>query len=210
VDGGSIFVEWNDPVVEVANRTAWPTIKAHTDADPRTTSGPWLTRDFDGAEVEAAVIASDPDLVVLEAEVPAQILQSSGPIENPQAPNWEDIAERLTSYDIGKAVATSWGAFQSYRLENGSWFLRPDPERAAPLIERGWYVLPYVYPAEHPGMTVSAAKFYATHYGPEWSHCECVLGCYSGPFGSFTIDSPAFEGYDDQPGASIWDLGSVI
>lgn len=203
-------MEWNDPTVEAANRAAWPTIKAHSDADPRITSGPWLTRDFDGAEVEQAVLASLPDLVVLEAEVPAQIMTSNGPVENPQAPDWEDIATRLDRYDIAKAVASSFGAFQTYRLENGRWFLRPDPERAAPLIDAGWYLLPYVYPAEHQGATVAGQLFYASHYGPEWTHAEPVLGCYSGLFGSFTIDSPAFEGYDDQPGASVWDLGSVI
>lgn len=203
-------MQWNDPVSQAQNRAGWERIQADAAADGEITVGPWLTRDYGAGECVAAVAATDPDLIVLEGEVPAQRMVSGVPIENPQAPSWEAIGAALEPYDISKAVATSFGPFQSYKLENGEYVLRPDPGRAAPLIERGWYCLPYVYPAEHLGATVAGQLAYANHYGPEWSHGECALGCYSGPHGTFTIDSPAFAGYDKQPGASVWDAGSVI
>ena len=137
-------------------------------------------------------------------------MQNGQPVENPQAVNWEQVGATLEPYQIDKAVATSFGPFQSYKLENGQYFLRPDKTRAKPLIDRNWYCLPYVYPAENLGATVDGMMFYASHYGPEWSHGEPVLGCYSGAHGSFTIDSPAFNGYLDQPGASVWDAGTVV
>lgn len=203
-------MQWNDPDSQAFNRAGWPRIQADARADGRITTGPWLTRDFGPAECEAVVTVTDPDLIVLEGEVPAQILQAGGPVENPQAPDWEAIAVRLEPYDIDKAVGTSFAPFQTYVPDGNSWLLLPDVERAKPLIERGWYVLPYVYPAENEGSTVSGQLFYSSHYGPEWSNGEPVLGCYSGPFGSFTIDSPEFNGYENQPGASVWDAGSVI
>lgn len=203
-------MQWNDPASQVANRAAYPRIATDAAADGDMTTGPWLTRDFGPADCVAAVLATDPDLIVLEAEVPAEILTPNGPVDNPQAPDWEAVALALESFDIDKAVATSFSAFRKWVRVGDQWQLHPDPDRAAPLIERGWYCQPYVYPAEHQGMTVERAIAYASHYGPEWAHGEPVLGCYSGAHGSFTIDSPEFDGYDDQPGASLWDAGTVI
>lgn len=103
-------------------------------------------------------------------------------------------------------MATSFGPFQSYVLEESSWVLRPDVYRAEPLIDAGWYCLPYVYPAEHAGITVDEMMFYASHYGPEWSRAEPVCGVYGG----YTIDDPAFAGRVNCPGWSIWDAGEIL
>lgn len=196
---GSIFVQWNDPFSQAANRAAFPRILSDASADGRMTVGPWLTRPFDALQAELAVIQSAGDLLVLEAEIPAY----ANGAPNPQAVNWPAVVERLRPYALPKAVATSFGPFIG---ADG----RPDQALADPLIEAGWYCLPYVYPAEHHGVTVEGQVFYASHYGPEWSHAEPVLGCYSGPFGSYDLSSDAFDGYLEQPGASVWDAGSVL
>jgi hypothetical protein len=118
---------------------------------------------------------------------------------NPQAQNWPALATALSGEGIDCAVATSWTPFQ------GPTGL-PDPELARPLIEAGWYVLPYVYPAENPGASVGDARFYAQHYGPEWAHAEPVLGVYGG----VTLADPRFAGKDDCPGYSLWDASEVL
>lgn len=93
----------------------------------------------------------------------------------------------------------------------------PAPELAKELIVHGWYVQPYVYPAEHAGITVERQLAYAEHYtheeapgvlpeGTGWYAPEPVLGTYGG----FTLNSPNFAGKDTCAGYSAWDAGELF
>lgn len=174
--------------------------------------GIWLTRDFTAQQARAAVLQTGARAFVAEGEIPAQL---PGGTPNPQAQDWEALVEELEDIHIDKAVATSWSPFQKWSAEANN--MVPAPEIAAPLIRDGWYCQPYVYPAEHAGITVGHALAYSKHYtheaapavlaeGEGWYHPEPVLGVYGG----FTIDSPAFNGKDSCVGYSLWDAGEVF
>jgi hypothetical protein len=168
--------------------------------------GVWRTRGFTAADAAYDVSTLHPQLFIAEGEIPAQILRDDGPHPNPQAQDWVALADALDHWPIDCAVATSFGPFQSYVQEGDRWVVRPDPEIARPLIEAGWFCLPYVYPAEHHGITARRMLDYAAHYGPEWAAAEPVCGVYGG----YTIDDPAFAAKDGAPGYSLWDAGEVL
>lgn len=177
--------------------------------------GPWMTRsgqegidfEFSAAEARRACLESGAQLFVAEGEIPAY----SGGQPNPQAQNWPELVNELSDLPIPKAVGTSWSPFTD---ATGL----PDATKAKALIEAGWHVLPYVYPAEQNGVTIWQQKQYARHYtheaaptvlapGVGWYETEPVLGCYSGEFGAFTIDD--FPGRKDFIGHSVWSGESV-
>lgn len=167
-----------------------------------------MTRDFTAAMARSAVVQSGVDIFIAEGEIPAQLNQGGTIVANPQAQDWADLAFHLADLGIDCAVGTSWAPFQKYVPEGGGHILVPAPEFAKPLTDDGWYVLPYVYPAETPSHTVYAAKQYALHY-PEWSgQEEPVLGTYSGAHGDYhSLASAPFDGKDTCPGWSVWDAG---
>lgn len=140
------------------------------------------------------------------------MLKDDAPVANPQAQDWADLAFHLSDLGIDCAVGTSWAPFQKYERDpnSGSWRVAPAPEFAKPLTDDGWYVMPYVYPAENKTDTVARATFYATHF-PAWSgKAEPVCGTYCGPHGCFTLDDPVFDGRDNCPGWSVWDAGEAF
>lgn len=195
VPGGWIALQWNG-TSGVGNRAAWPRVRDAAIADGTITPGIWLTRDFNHDDCVQALTYSQAPLIVLEGEVPAY---ANGQ-PNPQAPSWDLIAQQLLPFDkVDKAVATNWSPFQN---ADGT----PSRELAGPLMRHGWYCLPYVYPAEHPGITVDKQLSYAQHYAPQWAKAEPVLGVYGG----FTVASPAFNRWRDCNGASLWDAGEVL
>lgn len=158
---------------------------------------------FTAAEARAAVIATKARGLVVEGEIPAY----DNGVPNPQAQDWPELVLQTADLEIDKAVATSWAPFQ------GPTNL-PAPALAAPLIRAGWYVMPYVYPAENPGDTVAGKLAYAKHYtherapddldpGEGWYDPEPVLGLYQGK----EIDDPEFAGWEECAGVSIWDAG---
>lgn len=162
----------------------------------------WWTRPIDPhlARLDADTFGFEG--VILEGEIPAQILTGDGPIWNPQAQDWAAVVEAFRTYAGDKAVATSWSPFQTYVLEGGSWLVRPNRALADPLVDAGWYALPYVYPAEHPGITIEAQVGYGAFLG--WPDGEPVLGCYGG----FELED--FPTRFDYAGFSIWDAGEVF
>lgn len=168
----------------------------------------WMTRDFSAADARAAVIASRCTGIVSEGEIPAYAQGQP----NPQAQDWVELDQALSDLPIAKGVATSWSPFQG---PDG----KPAPAIAKPLIEAGWHCLPYVYPAESPGASIDRAAFYASHFtheaapgvlapGQGWYAIEPVLGCYSGAYGSFTLDD--FPGRHDCLGWSVWAAEYVL
>jgi len=196
IERGYVILELGDPNVDAANRAAYPTISAKAEADGTIRHGVWRTRGFSSQDAFNDVATLNPEKFVAEGEIPAYM--NGQP--NPQAQDWNALASVLEQFDdLTCAVATSFGPFIG---PDG----KPDPDLAKPLIDAGWYCLPYVYPAEHAGITLEEMAFYATHYGPKWAHAEPVLGVYGG----FTVDSPAFDGKDECPGYSLWDAGEVI
>lgn len=169
-----------------------------------------MTRNFTAAMARAAAVETGAHIFVAEGEIPAQILTPNGPIPNPQAQDWADLAFHMGGLGIDLAVATSWAPFQKWIFEaqQQRWVLVPAPEFAKPLTDANWYVLPYVYPAETPGHSVAQAKAYATHF-PAWAGSEePVLGTYAGQFGDFRdLASAPFDGKDTCAGWSVWDAG---
>ena len=168
----------------------------------------WLTRDFTGADLRAAVLDCGASGVIAEGEVPAY---SQGQ-PNPQAPDWQEVADSVDDLDIHKAVATSWSPFQ------GPTGL-PVAELAAPLIRAGWHVQPYCYAPEHPGITPEHGAMYAQHYtheaaptaldpGQGWYHTEPVFGCYRGIGGPWRIED--YETRDNYRGWSAWAAEYVL
>lgn len=205
VERGWIALELGDPFSDSTNRSAAPVVRQGC-VTRGLTFGVWRTRGFTAQDASTDVSTLEAQLFISEAEIPAQILVDDTPHANPQAQDWNALVEALGPHRISKAVATSFSPFQSYRQEAGGWALRPDRALAQPLIDDGWYCLPYVYPAEHAGITVDEMLGYAEHYGPEWSHAEPVLGVYGG----YTLDDPAFAGVSRCSGFSLWDAGEVL
>ena len=167
----------------------------------------WMTRNFTAAEARAAVIASGARGFVAEAEIPAQHPDGS---PNAQAQDWPALVAALADLGVDCAVATSWAPFQVWSQGR----TLPAAELAAPLIKAGWYVMPYVYPAENPSDTVASQVDYARHFthearpdvlspGENWYDPEPVLGCYQGK----TLDSSEFAGWESCASISIWDAG---
>ena len=197
VERGWIALELGDALVDRINRVAFPTIAQKAQLDGTITAGVWRTRNFSADDAREDVLTLGPQLFVAEGEIPS--FQGDGS-PNPQAQDWPELVEALDEFDIPKAVATSYTPF---RTPAGL----PSQALARPLIEAGWYCLPYVYPSEHVGVTVEQQITYAQHYGPEWgAGAEPVLGVYGG----YTVDSPAFDGKEDRPGYSLWDAGEVL
>ena len=193
---GWVVLELGDPLSDAANRISYPTISRAADLDGRIVPGVWRTRGFSAQDAANDCATLSPRLFVSEGEIPAYRGDGS---PNPQAQDWPALAAALEPYPVECAVATSFGPFQdSAGL--------PSQELADPLIEAGWYCLPYVYPSEHFGVTVEQQIAYAAHYGPEWSHAEPVLGVYGG----YTIDSPEFDAKSECPGFSLWDAGEIL
>jgi len=201
-DRGYLALELND----YGNFARAPEFVAACDStDGRVLPVGWLTRDFTGASARAMVDTAGVRGAILEAEIPAEIMVGGEPRANPQAPDWNEVADAFSDYPHDRAVATSFGPFTHYVREPDGWALRPDPVKAKPLIDGGWYLMPYVYPAEHATATVESQMFYATHY-PGWYAPEPVLGVYGG----FTLSHPAFDGYQECAGYSLWDAGEVL
>lgn len=167
-----------------------------------------MTRDFTAQMARSAVVQFGVDIFIAEGEIPAQLNQGGNIVPNPQAQDWTDLAFHLADLGIDRAVGTSWSPFKKYVPEGNGHILVPAPEFAKPLTDDGWYVLPYVYPAETPTHSVAAAKAYARHF-PEWSGKEePVLGTYDGEFGDFSdLASAPFNGKDTCVGWSVWDAG---
>lgn len=162
----------------------------------------WVTRDYTGASARQMVNNAGVRGVILEGEIPAQNLTPDGPVTNPQAPDWNEVVASFYSYTGDKSMATSFTPFQSWHMSGGDWRLIPDRSIAAPLIEAGWYLMPYVYPAENPG-SIPSALFYSSHY-PGWDDPEPVLGCYGG------YELTDFPERNTVAGYSIWDAGQVL
>lgn len=162
----------------------------------------WVTRDYTGASARQMVNNAGVRGVILEGEIPAQNLTPDGPVTNPQAPNWSEVVAAFSDYPGDKGMATSFTPFQSWHYVQEQWKLLPDKNLARPLIEAGWYLMPYVYPAENPG-TISTALHYSSHY-PGWDDPEPVLGCYGG----YVLEN--FPERSSVAGYSIWDAGQVI
>lgn len=176
-----------------------------------------MTRDFTAEQAQIAIDRCLPDGFIAEGEIPADHPNGS---PNPQAQDWHELADRLDGYDIDRAVGTSFGPFQKWRY-NGSlerMELLPAPEYAKPLIEKGWTCIPYVYPAESFGDSVAGKLAYCRHFtheacpeilapGQGWYNPEPVCGTYSGPFGNYELNDPAFAGKESCAGFSVWDAG---
>lgn len=137
--------------------------------------GIWLTRPFTAAEARQRVVESGADGFVAEGEIPGF---------RPEAQNWVELVFELADLDIDKGVATNWAPFVD---QAGL----PDASKAKALIEGGWHCMPYVYPAEHAGITPEQQAYYARHYtheaapsvldpGVGWYAIEPVFGCYGG------------------------------
>lgn len=158
----------------------------------------------------------EPDGFVAEGEVPGQNPDGT---PNPQAQNWPELQWMLEDVPCDKAVATSWSPFQKFvDLPGGGRGAVPAPETARVLIRHGWKVMPYVYPAEHKGVTVASMLQYARHHtyeeapgvfdpGEGWYTPEPVAGVYCGVHGCFTLESPNFNGIENCAGFSVWDAG---
>lgn len=163
----------------------------------------WMTRDFTAAEARGAVLASGAKGFVAEGEIPAY--QGDG-TPNPQAQDWPALVAALADLDIDKAVATSYSPF---RGPSG----QPMAELAKPLIDAGWHLKPYVYPAENVNDSIPGKVAYARHFthearpdlfddGEGWYEIEPVLGAYDGPGGNF--DLADFPERDTLRGWSCW------
>lgn len=168
----------------------------------------WMTRDFSAAEARGAVLATGASGFVAEGEIPAY----ANGAPNPQAQDWQELADALADLPCQKAVATSYAPFQGPMNA-------PEAELAKPLIDAGWHLIPYVYPAETAGDSIPRKAFYADHYthearpdlfdpGEGWYHIEPVLGCYSGEHGSFAVDD--FPERDQCIGWSVWAAEFVL
>jgi len=210
---GWVAVELNDPMVDAVNRALLPQLVTECERDGTIAAGCWMTRDFSAIQARAAVVQTGAQLFIAEGEIPAQMLVDGNPVPNPQAQDWADLAFHLSDLGIDCAVGTSWSPFKKYvwSTPGGEQLpelkLVPAPEFAKPLTDDGWYVLPYVYPAETQTHTVAGAKAYAQHY-PAWKgHEEPVLGTYCGPHGCFDLTSTPFNGRDTCAGWSVWDAG---
>lgn len=184
----------------------------------------WFTRsgqsendfDFTAATARQACLDVEPDGFIAEGEIPAEFPDGR---PNPQAQDWFALADALNDLPIDKAVATSWAPFQTFVLsptpENPQRrIIVPHAPYASTLIKRGWYCLPYVYPAETPTHTVAGALQYARNFtheraptvlaeGEGWYDVEPVLGVYGGK----TLESPEFAGWRATASVSIWDAG---
>ena len=210
-----MLLELNDPTFDPVNRGIAPELVRECERDGTIAPGIWMTRDFTAQMARAAIVQTGAQVFSAEGEIPAQMLvEDAGspggmkPVPNPQAQDWVDLAFYTADLGIDLAVATSWAPFQKYVWEEGRWLLRPAPEFAKPLTDDGWYVQPYVYPAETPTHSVAAAKAYAQNF-PEWAGTEePVLGTYAGQFGDFrSLASAPFNGKDTCVGWSVWDAG---
>lgn len=168
----------------------------------------WMTRDFTAAEARGAVLATGASGFVAEGEIPAYAQGQP----NPQAQDWQELADALADLPIQKAVATSYSPFQG--PTHG-----PEAELAKPLIDDGWHLIPYVYPAENAGDNIASKAQYAQHFthearpdlldpGEGWYNVEPVLGCYSGAHGSFTVDD--FPLREECIGWSVWAAEYVL
>lgn len=193
---GWVVLELGDPFSDSANRVGYPRVALDAANDGRIAHGVWRTRGFTAQDAANDCATLSPQLFVAEGEIPAYRGDGS---PNPQAQDWVALADALEPYPVECAVATSFTPFRGPDQ-------RPSQELADPLIEAGWYCLPYVYPSEHLGVTVEQQVTYAAHYGPEWAHAEPVLGVYGG----YTIDSPEFAAKASCPGFSLWDAGEVL
>lgn len=197
------MLEYND----YGNQGRAADVRQHVEAQGDT-FGIWMTRDFSAAEARGAVLATGASFFVAEGEIPAYAQGQP----NPQAQDWPELVDALADLPIQKAVATSYAPFQGPTNA-------PMAELAKPLIDDGWHLLPYVYPAEEPGASIPGKAFYATHYthearpdlfdpGEGWYHIEPVLGAYSGPHGSYTVKS--FPERDECVGWSVWAAEYVL
>lgn len=164
----------------------------------------WMTRNFTAVEARAAVLHSGAKGFVAEGEIPAY----AGGMPNPQAQDWHSLVNALADLPIDKAVATSYAPFQG--ASNG-----PMAELAKPLIDAGWHLLPYVYPAENPGDTIEGKAQYAEHYthdarpdlfdaGVGWYHIEPLCGAYAGAHGDYSDISQSFPTRDNYRSTHFW------
>lgn len=177
-----VSFEWND----FGNEARGPAVKAACDTYGLVFTI-WLKRPFTAAEALQAVVESQCEGFIAEAEIPAH---------RPEAQNWPELIHALSDVDIPKAVATNFAAFVH---EDG----KPWPEKARPLIEDGWSCMTECYdlggdPAQWP----ERRAFFATHLG--WNDTQPILGAYGGR----TIES--FPTRDNYRNWSVWDAGSVL
>lgn len=144
----------------------------------------WLTRPFTGTTARHAAVSTGCKGLILEGEIPSH---------RPEAVDWVDVIFHTQDLPIPKAIVTNFAPFVK---QDGS----PWPEKAAPLIEAGWYCITENFISETPTATPERTDFYATR-NLGWPETQ-----------------PMIEGWDmDRYGdlsrfrnVSHWDAGNVL